>query len=57
MVAADSWDDRRHLDIPVAIVEPAGKFEQPRRAAEDLDANVGVARLVATRSTYDPVDR
>jgi hypothetical protein len=30
---ADSWDDRRHLDIAVAIVELAGKVEQPPRAA------------------------
>ena len=30
---ADSWDDRQHFDIADAIVEPAGKVEQPRLTA------------------------
>jgi SAM-dependent methyltransferase len=62
---ADSWDDRHHLDIAVAIVEPAGKVSShverlafwPYRH-EHLDADIRAAGLVTTHSTYDPsVDR
>jgi SAM-dependent methyltransferase len=62
---ADSWDDRHHLDIAVAIVEPAGTVSShAERLAfwpfrhEDLDADIRTAGLVTTLSTYAPtVDR
>ena len=62
---ADSWDDRHHLDIAVAIVEPAGKVSSHiERLAfwpfrhDDLNADIRAAGLVTTSSTYDPtVDR
>jgi SAM-dependent methyltransferase len=62
---ADSWDDRHHLDIAVAIVEPTGNVSSHvERLAfwpfrhEDLDADIRAAGLVTTLSTYDPtVDR
>jgi SAM-dependent methyltransferase len=62
---ADSWDDRHHLDIAVAIVELTGEVSShverltfwPFRHA-DLDADIRAAGLVTTLSTYDPtVDR
>jgi hypothetical protein len=58
---AESWHDRHHLDIAVAIVEPAGKVSNyAERLAfwpfrhEDLDADIQTAGLVTTFSTYDP---
>jgi SAM-dependent methyltransferase len=62
---ADSWDDRHHLDIAVAIVELEGKLSSHvERLAfwpfryETLDADIRAAGLVTTLSTYDPtVDR
>jgi SAM-dependent methyltransferase len=58
---AERWDDRHHLDIAVAIVEPAGTvINHVERLAfwpfrhEDLDADIRAAGLVPTRSTYDP---
>ena len=60
---ADRWEDRHHLDIAVAIVEPDGKVSSHvERLAfwpfrhEDLDADIGAAGLVTTLSTYDPTD-
>jgi SAM-dependent methyltransferase len=58
---ADSWDDQHHLDIAVAIVEPAGKISNhierlgfwPFRH-ENLDADIRAAGLIPTLSTYDP---
>jgi SAM-dependent methyltransferase len=58
---ADGWNDRHHLDIAVAIVEPMGKVSNhAERLAfwpfrhEDLDADIRAAGLVTTLSTYDP---
>jgi len=58
---ANRWNDRHHLDIAVAIVEPGGKVtSHAERLAfwpfrhEDLDADIRSAGLVATFSTYDP---
>jgi SAM-dependent methyltransferase len=62
---ADDWDERHHLDIAVAIVEPTGKIDShverlpfwPFRY-EDLHADLRAAGLATTVSTYDPgVDR
>ncbi len=57
----DSWADRHHLDIAVAIVEPAGNVSShAERLAfspfrhEDLDADIRSAGLVTTHSTYAP---
>ena len=57
----DSWDHRHHLDIAVAIVEPAGNVSShAERLAfspfrhEDLDADIRTVGLVPTLSTYAP---
>ena len=58
---ADSWDDRHHLDIAVAIIEPGGAVgSHVERLAfwpfrhEDPDADIRTAGLVRTLSTYNP---
>jgi SAM-dependent methyltransferase len=58
---AESWHDRHHLDIAVAIIDPTGRVtSHVERLAfwpfrrEDLDADIRAAGLVPIVSPYDP---